>query len=176
MLHAATSTAGQANSSGTKHLLNRKFSRRPAPMRPPWSIDETQFDDVCTGCADCISACPNQLLSLGRGRLPVINFSNNECTFCGRCAEACQAGAIDKSEPLPWNIVAQIDSSCLSIQRVSCRSCGDICASEAIHFQLEVGGRATPILQVPLCTGCGACVAPCPVDAISMIAAHQAPN
>jgi ferredoxin-type protein NapF len=31
-----------------------------------------------------------------------------------------------------------------------------------------VGGKSTPQLSLNDCTGCGACIAPCPVDAIQI--------
>ena len=36
------------------------------------------------------------------------------------------------------------------------------------RFRLVAGGHALPELELAACNGCGACVAPCPVQAMSV--------
>jgi ferredoxin-type protein NapF len=43
-----------------------------------------------------------------------------------------------------------------------------MCDAGAIRFKPTLGGVTSPALDLSLCTGCGACVAPCPTQAISM--------
>ncbi len=145
----------------------------PLPFRPPWAISEARFDDTCTNCGDCIHVCPTNILSFGSGRLPIVDFTDNECTFCGKCEMICEANALDKQDEQhtsqhAWNLSVTISDKCLSMRRITCRTCGDRCENGAIQFQLEVGGKATPQLSLDDCTGCGACIAPCPVDAIQI--------
>jgi ferredoxin-type protein NapF len=155
-----------------KKLANNNTSA-PLPFRPPWAIAETHFDDTCTNCGDCIHVCPTDLLSFGSGRLPTVDFSNNECTFCGKCATICEANALDKQDQQnlqqpAWDLIVTISDKCLAMRRITCRSCSEMCETEAIQFRLEVGGKSTPQLSLNDCTGCGACIAPCPVDAIQI--------
>lgn len=142
------------------------------PVRPPWSIPEQTFLDACTQCAQCQDVCSEGIIHRGGGGFPEIDFLSGECTFCGDCAQVCEPGAIVAANiyrALPWERVAQLDATCLSQNGVMCRVCGDRCDARAIRFQLAVGGVAHPIIDVSACTGCGACVAPCPVGAVKII-------
>ncbi|MBL4614468.1 MAG: ferredoxin-type protein NapF [Magnetovibrio sp.] len=162
-----------------------------APIRPPWSRQETQFIDACTQCDKCLSACDEGIVIRGAGGYPEIDFQRGECTFCGDCAKVCTPGAIffqkcDQDLPqqlppalpsaLPWSLDAKISSACLSAKAITCRVCGDRCDARAIRFQLSVGGIADPIIDQTACTGCGACVAPCPVNAVVLIHSQVAPR
>ena len=42
-------------------------------------------------------------------------------------------------------------------------------AARAIRFPLVAGGVPRPEIDTGACTGCGACVAPCPVNAIERV-------
>jgi ferredoxin-type protein NapF len=100
---------------------------------------------------------------------PTIDFGEGECTFCGDCVTACKAGALHRSlgQP-PWLGRAAINEDCLARQRIECRVCSDLCATGAIGFPPLPGGIAVPALDLARCTGCGACVAPCPTRAITV--------
>ncbi|GAA5216631.1 ferredoxin-type protein NapF [Corallincola platygyrae] len=151
----------------SRRNLFRPDIKQSAPLRPPWSLAEADFTEACTRCGDCVNACPTNVIKVGSGGFPEIDFSQAECTFCDNCSTACPSDAINKqSEKSPWQYVAKIEQSCLSLQGVFCRSCGDVCEHRAIRFKLQVGGRASPELDIDACTGCGACVAPCPSQAI----------
>jgi dissimilatory sulfite reductase (desulfoviridin) alpha/beta subunit len=50
-------------------------------------------DEVCTGCAACVSVCPDSAVTIDHDRgIPVINSA--ACLMCGRCITACPAGTI----------------------------------------------------------------------------------
>lgn len=136
--------------------------------RPPWTPPDSEFTDRCTACGDCISACPQKILVKGRAGYPQADFSRGACDFCGACAEACPETLFSNRENTPWNIKARVGADCLSARGVTCRVCAEWCDARAVHFRLEVGGRATPEINDAACTGCGECVAVCPANAIAM--------
>lgn len=142
----------------------------PLPIRPPWALDESAFLDACTRCDACLSACDEGIVTRGNGGYPIIDFNNGECTFCRACVDACADGALTMASPqaAPWNLTARIAEGCLSANGVTCRVCGDRCDARAVRFQLAVGGIANPVVDVASCTGCGACVQPCPAGIITI--------
>jgi len=152
-----------------RDFLRGKFVARKASIpRPPWALAEPAFVDACTRCGDCWRACPERIIVEDAEGRPTISFAVNACTFCGKCVEACEPQALrrDDEAVAPWQIKAQIFDTCLAKQHVVCRACGDACPVLAIRFRPQVMDAAQPEVDPELCTGCGACVAPCPVDAI----------
>lgn len=148
------------------------FRGRPRPkaeIRPPWALPEAEFTECCTRCNDCLSACPEQIVVSGDGGFPTIDFARGECTFCGDCVNACQPLALLKiAEQVPWSYKALIAPNCLPHKGVECRVCGDYCDARAIRFLPRIGGSPLPEIDVEKCTGCGACIAPCPVTALTI--------
>ncbi len=138
-------------------------------IRPPWAAAPEAFEERCHRCGDCIQACPRQILTIGDGGFPRVDFGAGECTFCGECVTACDSGALHR-EPnrQPWQLKVTIGANCLAKQGVECRICGECCERSAIRFRPRPGGVAEPELQPEHCTGCGACFAPCPVGAITL--------
>lgn len=152
-------------------FLHGKWNARDVPKRPPWSVEESTFINLCRGCVqcgDCVAVCPENILISGRGRFPLVDFTLGGCSFCGKCAEGCPTGAINSALEQAWNYTAEISTGCLSSQGVECRSCGDVCATAAINFRPKLGGVAEPILDQAACTGCGECIGVCPVNALSV--------
>lgn len=144
---------------------------RPEPshgLRPPTAIPEDRFTALCDGCAACAPACPETVIRLDRDRRPVLRFEHGECTFCGACADVCKPGALARLGIRDWTAVAAISGKCIAVGGVHCRTCGDACPRGAIAFTPRTDGRWLPTLRDDDCTGCGACVAVCPVDAVTV--------
>lgn len=161
-----------ATFSPTRRAFLRGRPRVDLPLRPPWALDETAFLNTCNGCGDCISACPEHVLARGDGDYPTFDPSLGECLFCEDCVTACEPGALSTTHrDRPWHVTAAIAPSCLAKNGVTCFSCRDACGEAAILFRPARGG-AVPELDVSRCTGCGACVSPCPVSAITLSAAE----
>lgn len=156
--------------SPTRRAFLRGRSRVELPLRPPWALEEPAFLVACNGCGDCVTACPEHVLARGEGGYPIFDPSLGECLFCEACVTACEPGALDaaKHDP-PWRLKAMVAPSCLAKNGVTCFSCRDACGEMAILFRPARGG-AVPEIDTARCTGCGACVNPCPVSAISLSA------
>lgn len=154
----------------TRRALFARFRGGPSQLRPPWSKLETDFVEACTLCNKCIAACPTGLITRGHAGYPIVDFSHATCTFCGVCADSCESGCFEvRPDEKPWPLAAQISAACVEPKGVSCRMCEDACEARAIRFRPMLGGRASPAIDLDRCTGCGACVAPCPVKAISIV-------
>lgn len=138
--------------------------------RPPWSLrPDTAFTERCTRCGDCMRACPRGVLSAGDGGFPRISFEAVGCSLCGDCAKACPTRAIDPvANPIAFVWRVRIDERCLNRRGVECRICGDACDARALRFVPARGGIARLQVDTTACTGCGDCVAVCPVDAIAL--------
>ncbi|MEH6584123.1 MAG: ferredoxin-type protein NapF [Halioglobus sp.] len=141
-------------------------------LRPPWLADIASFTDSCTRCGKCIELCPENIICAGDGGFPLVEFGLGECTFCGDCTNQCEAGLFHPAatgEYPAWRHKALVSDHCLTNLGVMCRSCEDACEPMAIRFPLAAGILVPrPVIDIDACTGCGACVRPCPEQAIKM--------
>jgi len=129
----------------------------------------TRFLDACTGCGDCVEACPTEsIFTIERedGRaLPVIDPAVKPCYLCDGlpCIAACPEGAlIDPGgrEHVRMGI-ARIDPRfCVTFHGERCTLCHTACPFPDTAIML-VGMR--PVVASGACTGCGLCEAVCPV-------------
>ncbi|MCL1145173.1 ferredoxin-type protein NapF [Shewanella marinintestina] len=145
----------------------RLFSRnKNDAIRLPWVKSSVEFTDLCTRCDKCIEACETQIIIKGGGGFPQIDFSIDECTFCQKCVDVCKEPLFEDLNNVPWQITANIQEKCMAYQGIWCQSCKDACDTSAISFTLSIGKAPLPNIDKDACTGCGACVAPCPSNAI----------
>lgn len=138
------------------------------PIRPPGSHSEARFTNVCDGCQECIKTCSQLILVKGTGNLPEVDFSNGHCTFCLECIHACAIDALVllRDQPL-WTLSICVDDDiCLTEQGDTCTECAEACENTAIRFASKSGRGLSLEVEPAACTGCGACIEPCPVDAI----------
>lgn len=144
-----------------------------AVQRPPWAGHETAFTQRCTRCHACISACPQQVLRVGDGGFPQVDFSREGCDFCGACAAVCEPRAIDRQvNTVAWPTwKVHIDARCLALNKVECRICADACDARALRFVPAIGGITSLQVLSDHCTGCGECAPVCPVGAITLATA-----
>ena len=72
-------------------------------IRPPGSVEESEFLERCIKCDQCINVCPTNVLqpaTLEEGGIealwtPVMNFNIGHCQLkCTLCSEVCPTGAI----------------------------------------------------------------------------------
>ncbi|UAB72541.1 ferredoxin-type protein NapF [Vibrio sp. SCSIO 43132] len=150
-----------------RRLFTRNNESENQP-RMPWVKDALEFTEQCTRCNQCASGCETKIIKLGSGGFPIVDFDLGECTFCYQCADACPEKLFTPQDSTPWNAKAAISNTCLASQNVECRSCGDMCETMAIQFQLSIGKVAQPNLNLDECNGCGACVSVCPTSSINV--------
>jgi ferredoxin-type protein NapF len=115
-----------------------------------------------------VEKCDTQIIAIGSGGFPTIDFNRGECTFCYKCADVCPEPLFLNHNEVAWQSKATINQDCLANKSVECRSCGDQCETMAIQFKLAAGKVAQPNLNVDECNGCGACVSVCPTSAINV--------
>jgi len=77
----------------------------PELMRPPGSVEESDFLAKCIKCDQCINSCPTNVLQPAGFKeagieglwTPVMNFELGHCQLkCTMCSEVCPTGAIRK--------------------------------------------------------------------------------
>lgn len=51
----------------------------------------TVYDDLCTGCTHCMTACPTRAIRVRKGKATIIP---NRCIDCGECYRVCPVSAI----------------------------------------------------------------------------------
>ncbi|QDP00486.1 ferredoxin-type protein NapF [Thalassotalea sp. PS06] len=154
-------------------LSRRRFLRVQARQavthfRLPWSISEQHFVSHCTQCQQCLDVCETNIIELDSDGLPYLNFSKNECTFCGACFDKCPEPLFrDKSEPAFFGQL-NIKTSCLAQQQIFCQSCADSCDQQAIRFAYKQA-VPTPEIDQQACNQCGACISVCPNQSTELI-------
>lgn len=155
----------------SKRQLFARLRGGPKQLRPPWSKQENEFTELCAQCGDCEKACPQEIIVQGHAGYPIVDFSSAGCTFCGACADSCDYGCFLSPQyrtGAAWSYIATVSDLCVETKGVSCRMCEEACDSHALRFRPRAGGKHHLIIDPESCTGCGACISLCPVEAISI--------
>jgi ferredoxin len=160
------------------------------PVRPPGSVPEPQFLQMCIRCGECFKACPNNVLQ----PLGLLDGLNNLWTpeviadwagcepSCNACGQVCPTGAI-RPLPLAEKKVARMGlaivnpKTCLPFAgREACQLCVDECADAGyhaieftqVHTHVDEEGRPVegtgflaPVVLAEKCVGCGICQTRC---------------
>jgi ferredoxin-type protein NapG len=146
-------------------------------IRPPYAIAELEFLLACSRCADCIEACPHDVLfplaaRLGAGvaGTPALDLLHKGCRLCEDwpCVNACETGALQR-EPAPAGVKDKLPvlarvtidtATCLPYLGPECGVCVEACpVPGALTLQQE-----RPVIDDTLCTGCAMCREVCIVE------------
>jgi len=85
------------------HGMNTNENYSTKLIRPPGSVEESDFLQKCIKCDQCINACPTNVLQPATWEeagfeglwTPVMNFNIGHCQLkCTLCSEVCPTGAI----------------------------------------------------------------------------------
>jgi len=88
----------------SRAVNKRGFSEKA--IRPPGSVEETEFLERCIKCDQCLNVCPTNVLQPATFKesgfegvwTPVMDFSVGFCQLnCTLCSEVCPTGAIQKT-------------------------------------------------------------------------------
>lgn len=188
---AAGSATGAALAASTRALGAGRDQSEAAPVvRPPGSVPEPQFLQLCIRCGECFQACPNDVLQpLGWQRgwealwTPQVVADWSGCeSSCANCGQVCPTGAIralplDEKRCARMGLAVVDQSTCLPYAgRDACQLCVDECVAagyDAIEFlrvgtevdpfgqPIEGSGFLAPVVVEHLCVGCGLCQTRC---------------
>jgi ferredoxin len=160
------------------------------PVRPPGSVPEKEFLDMCIRCGECFKVCPNNVLqaagfehgleSLWTPKV-VADWAGCESS-CNACGQVCPTGAI-RALPIVEKKVARMglaivnQHTCLPLAgREECDLCVVECDKAGYHAieQRREGtevdddgnpisdtGFIVPVVLPEKCVGCGLCQTRC---------------
>jgi caffeyl-CoA reductase-Etf complex subunit CarE len=98
--------------------------------------------DKCTGCGQCIEACPFAALELFDDKVAV----NEGCTLCGACVEVCEYAALslpEENAPIP-EAARPVDGIWIFAEQRHCR------LTPVAYELLGEGRRLAEILHLPV--------------------------
>ena len=120
---------------------------------------------ACLGYGDCAVACPQDAITVENG---VAKVNPRKCIGCGICVRQCPNGIIHLIKDTTRVVVECSNHDKGAVTRklcsngcIGCMKCQKTCPNGAIKV---IDNLAT--IDYSLCTGCGECVAVCPVHCI----------
>ncbi len=181
---------------GAMTFVTRTFGARletsepVLPVRPPGSVPEPEFLQMCIRCGECFKACPyNVLQPLGFEQgleglwTPAVFADHAGCApSCNACGQVCPTGAI-RALGLEEKRVARMGLAVLNLEtclphagREACQLCVDDCIAAGYHamefiqvhtevdadgLPVEGSGYLAPVVLAEKCVGCGMCQMAC---------------
>ncbi|MHB0959563.1 MAG: 4Fe-4S binding protein [Pirellulaceae bacterium] len=159
-------------------------------IRPPGSVPESEFLQLCIRCGECFQVCPNNVLQpegFQQGfaglwtPLVVPDWAGCESS-CNACGQVCPTGAIralslDEKRRTRIGLAVVDPHGCLPLaNRQACQLCVDECNGAGyraiefarVHTQADATGNPVegtgflgPVISAGLCVGCGLCQTRC---------------
>jgi polyferredoxin len=182
--------AGAAAALSTKQAWGADLGAAGLPIRPPGSVPEKEFLQLCIRCGECFKACPNDVLQpqgfeqgLEGLWTPVAKPSWSGCEpTCNNCGQVCPTGAI-RALPIEEKAAAHMGLALINEQTClphagaeACQMCVDECNAAGyraiefrrVHVEVDAEGQplpdsgfAAPVMIPDLCVGCGLCQTRC---------------
>ena len=164
----------------SKEIVPTKLSTVPEDKKfavsPPGSKTIRMYNDKCTACHLCVSACPDNVLQpsfLQYGLIgmmqPHMDYHSGYCNFdCKICTDICPTGAILPLELEDKKLVQLgkakfIKENCIvETERTDCGACSEHCPTKAVDMVPFEEGLFIPEVNEDICIGCGACEYACP--------------
>jgi len=164
--------------------------RRTDLLRPPGVHDEKEFVQRCLRCFQCVRSCPNRIIKitgiekfvthgLDSFLTPHLQFNEYGCDYyCQVCQQVCPNFAIpmqtlEEKQKARIGLAAINQELCVVFaEDKNCLVCEEFCPIPQKAIKIEeriklVNDQPTllryPIVDEPLCIGCGICEAKCPV-------------
>ena len=120
----------------------------------------------CMACLECVRACSEAFykeFDPSKACLQIIDRNGAAkpmvCVQCGKCAEACEHGAITQNAKGVYTINKKL---C-----VGCGKCIKVCPFQAI-VEKEIRGEKKAQTIEAVCQGCGACTVACMSGAMDL--------
>lgn len=161
----------------------------PRLIRPPGSLPEKDFLELCQRCGLCMKVCPTNAINptLGEGGMegfwtPRLIMIQGYCEYtCTLCGSVCPTGAIKEisakekiEQPIKIGSAYIDRGRCLPWSgNAPCIVCEEVCptAPKAIYLKEDVIIRPDgekiavqlPHVDLKKCVGCGICENKCPV-------------
>ena len=158
-----------------------------SPTSPPGAGSVSLFNNICTACHLCVSACPSRVLTpafIAYGvngiMQPRLDFRAAHCNYeCTICTDICPTGALQKlsveekkltqigvSKFIKENCVVYTDNT-------TCGACSEHCPTKAVKMVPYSNPVNKPLvipeLNIDVCIGCGGCEHACPTKPFKAI-------
>lgn len=148
-------------------------------VMPPGSSTLRFYNDQCTSCHLCVSACPTNVLQpamLEYGLIgfmqPRMDYHTGFCNFdCKICADVCPTGALlpmelEEKKLTQLGKAKFIQENCVvETEGTDCGACSEHCPTKAVDMKMCHGKRMLmPEVNEDICIGCGACEYACPTQ------------
>jgi polyferredoxin len=142
---------------------------------PPGAKNLQRFNELCTACHLCVSACPTSVLQPAFMQYglqgifqPYLDYHKSFCNFeCQLCTDICPSGAL-LPLPLPQKKLTQLGKvvfekrNCIvETEGTDCGACSEHCPTKAVDM-VPYKGLFLPEINQEICIGCGACEFACP--------------
>lgn len=151
-------------------------AERTTAVSAPGSISIEHFNDLCTACHLCISACPTQVLQPAYTDYGIIGFMqpvmDNHSGFCNfdciKCGEVCPTSAIqvlkiEDKRLTQIGIAKFVKQNCIvETEGTDCGACAEHCPTKAVRMVPYKNNLVIPEVTEDICIGCGACEYACP--------------
>jgi ferredoxin len=155
---------------------NKVEVKRKYISSPPGSKAIDHFNNNCTACHLCITACPTKVLQPSFTEYGIFNifqpFMDYKTSFCNydciACSEVCPTSAIlpvtgDQKKNIQIGKAIFIKENCIvETENTACGACSEHCPTKAVMMVDYKGNLKIPEVTNKYCVGCGACEYACP--------------